>query len=129
MVLRGDSVTALTWAITERPRGTIVTKAAMMWSLLCVATDINVSEVTHIAGADNGKCDSLSRRGGAARESVAQEAADMGLTSARVLSLDLEKGVMDILKLCDPSVELVTEQARVYILLDTSKRSDTGFHQ
>ena len=33
LALRGDSVTALTWAITERPRGTIVTNAAMIWTL------------------------------------------------------------------------------------------------
>ena len=57
LALRGNSVTALTWAITERPRGSIVTIAAMIWSLLCVATDVNVSDVTHIAGTENSKCD------------------------------------------------------------------------
>lgn len=30
LALWGDSVTALTWAITERPRGSIVTNAAMI---------------------------------------------------------------------------------------------------
>jgi hypothetical protein len=40
IALRGDSVTALTWAITERPRGTIVTNAAMIWTLLAVAADV-----------------------------------------------------------------------------------------
>lgn len=110
LALRGDSVTALTWAITERPRGVIVTKAAMMWSLLCVATDVNVSEVTHIAGTENEKCDRLSRRGTAANVSVAREAYDMGLSSARVISFEKEESVMRILQLCDPRIELATEQ-------------------
>ena len=34
IALREDSITALTWAITERPRGSI----SMVWTLLCVAT-------------------------------------------------------------------------------------------
>jgi hypothetical protein len=33
--LRGDSVTALTWSITERVRGILVTNASMVWTLLC----------------------------------------------------------------------------------------------
>jgi hypothetical protein len=67
LALRGDSVTALTWAITERPRGLIVTNAAMVWTLLCIAADINVKEVTHISGEENDKCDRLSRRGATRR--------------------------------------------------------------
>jgi hypothetical protein len=63
LALRGDSVTTLTWVITERPRGVIVTNAAMLRTLLCIAADINVKEVTHISGEDNDKCDHLSRRG------------------------------------------------------------------
>jgi hypothetical protein len=41
LVLRGGSVTALTWAISERPRG----KTSIVWTLLCVATNINVREI------------------------------------------------------------------------------------
>jgi hypothetical protein len=39
LALRGDSVTAFTWAIAERPRGEIVTNASIVWTLLCVATN------------------------------------------------------------------------------------------
>ena len=42
LALRGDSVTALTWVITERPRGVIVTNAAVVSTLLSIAADINV---------------------------------------------------------------------------------------
>jgi hypothetical protein len=42
LALRGDSVTALTWSITQRVGGAIVTNASMVWTLLCVAADINI---------------------------------------------------------------------------------------
>ena len=50
LVLRGDSVTALTWSITERVRGSIATNASMVWTLLCVAADIDVAQIIHIPG-------------------------------------------------------------------------------
>jgi hypothetical protein len=50
IALRGDSPTALTWAMTERPRGVRVTNASMVWTLLCIAADVDVKEVTDIAG-------------------------------------------------------------------------------
>jgi hypothetical protein len=53
LALRGDSVTTLTWASTERPRGAIVTNAAMVWTLLCVAADVHVRDATHIPGEEN----------------------------------------------------------------------------
>lgn len=34
IALRGDSVGALTWTMTERPRGVSVTNKSMMWTLL-----------------------------------------------------------------------------------------------
>jgi hypothetical protein len=40
-----------------------VINAAMVWALLCIAADIDIKEITHIAGEDNEKCDRLSRRG------------------------------------------------------------------
>jgi hypothetical protein len=80
VALRGDSVTALTWAITERPRGVKITNAAMVWTLLCIAADVNVKEVTHIAGTANLNCDRLSRRKFDAVLSVADEASEMGVT-------------------------------------------------
>jgi hypothetical protein len=63
LALRGDSVTALTWAISERPRGKIVTNASIVWTLLFVATIIDVREITHIPGDENEMCERLSCRG------------------------------------------------------------------
>jgi hypothetical protein len=121
LALRGDSVTALTWAITERPRGVIVTNAAMVWTLLCIAADINVKEVTHISGEDNDKCDRLSRRGAESNMSISEEAAEMGMPGVRVVDLSGDETVMGIIGLCDPRRELGSEQQ--FIDFWTSARS------
>jgi hypothetical protein len=107
VALRGDSVTALTWAITERPRGVKITNAAMVWTLLCIAADVNVKEVTHIAVTANLNCDRLSRRKFDAVLSVADEASEMGVTGGgAVVEVN---GDENILRLCDPRAELRTE--------------------
>jgi hypothetical protein len=87
VALRGDSVTAHTWAITERPRGLRVTNASMVLTLLCIAADVNVKEITHIAGEDNERCDRLSRRGSNPTMSVSEEAEDMGINGAAVVEI------------------------------------------
>ena len=110
LALRGDSMTALTWAITERPRGSIVCNASMVWTLLCVATDINVTEMTHIAGKDNSNCDRLSRREkDEPNTPVEQMANEMGIGTTTVLQLDSQETVMDILSMCDPRILLTSE--------------------
>ena len=109
VALRGDSVTALTWAITERPRGVRVTNASMVWTLLCIAADVNVKEITHIPGEDNERCDRLSRRGANPTMSVSEEAEDMGISGAVVVEMNLDQSIMDIIALCDPRAELSTE--------------------
>lgn len=110
LALRGDSVTALTWSITERPRGTIVTNASMVWTLLCVATEIDVREVIHIPGEENINCDRLSRRGsGEQGQSVGEAATEMGFSGAVVVDMNELESVMDILRLCDPRTVLESE--------------------
>ena len=110
MALRGDSVTALTWAITERPRGERVTKAAMVFSLLCIATGVDVKEVVHIPGTENKNCDRLSRRGRAPAMSILEEAEAMGVRGVNVVEIDGDKDIIAILKLCDPRCELHSEE-------------------
>jgi hypothetical protein len=115
IALRGDSITALTWAITERPRGSIVSNASMVWTLLCVATDLDVNEVTHIAGKDNSNCDRLSRREqDEPNISVEQMAEDMGIGGTRVVELGSQNVVMNILRMCDPKILLTTESEFIF---------------
>ena len=102
LILRGDSITALQWAITERTRGSIVTRAAIVWTVLCIAADVHVTEITHIAGADNKSCDQLSRRCATTEKSVGDEAKDLGLENVKVLAFDSDSTVFDLIKLCDP---------------------------
>ena len=110
LALRGDSVTALTWAITERPRGSIVSNASMVWTLLCVATDIDVTEMIHIAGKDNSNCDRLSRRQKYEPDTpIEQMAEEMGIGGTTVMEFDSQEAVMGILRMCDPRVVLASE--------------------
>ena len=109
LALRGDSVTALTWAITERPRGTIVTNAAMVWTLLCVSTDVDVREVEQIAGEGNENCGRLSRRGTRPRQSLEEEVADMAIGEPEIIEIIDIPGVKTMLELCDPRREFKSE--------------------
>ncbi len=99
-------MTALTWAITERPRGSIVTNAAMVWTLLCVAADVDVRSITHIPGVDNEKCDQLSRRGQTPSNTVREHAVSLGLSGASEVELGLDGNVMALLKLCSPQIPI-----------------------
>jgi hypothetical protein len=109
LALRGDSVTALTWAFTESPRGAIVTNAAMIWTLLCVAADVHIRETTHIPGEENDRCDQLSRRGPNPTQSVDAHATAMGLPGVPDLQLQRDANVMALLTLCDPAIEIDTD--------------------
>jgi hypothetical protein len=81
----------------------------MVWTLLCIAADINVREVTHIPGEENERCDRLSRRGLNPLISVVEEAADMGITGARVIEMNEDEAIRGIIELCDPRITLKSE--------------------
>ena len=59
--IRGDSISALTWAQKERTRGSQVSNAAMVYTLVCVSYGIEAKVATHISGEANFRCDQLSR--------------------------------------------------------------------
>ena len=124
LALRGDSVTALTWAITERPRGYIVTNASMVWTLLCVAADVDVNEITHISGDDNHRCDRLSRLKESGR-SAEQEAVRISLTGVRVLEVQEDRHLMTLLGLCDPRKTLMSEEEFIEFWRSTREAIDT----
>lgn len=128
IALRGDSVTALTWTMTERPRGVRVTNASMIWTLLCIAADVDVKEVTHIAGEDNGRCDRLSRRWDVGKTpvvSVSAEAEDIGLGRIEVVEMDLDPSVTGIVELCDPRRELSSENQFIEFWMRARSAIDT----
>jgi hypothetical protein len=104
LALRGDSVTALTWAISGRPRGKIVTNASIVWTLLCVATIIGVREITY-----QERCDRLSRRGAAPDMSVREEAREMGIDGGVVIEVNGDVKIMGLLRLRDPRRKLESD--------------------
>lgn len=109
LALRGDSVSALTWAITERSRGSIVTNAAMVWTLFCIAADVDVREATHIPGVENDDCDQLSRRGPAPINTVEEHAKNLGIMGAAVVEAQSDSDIMTILRLCNPHVNIQSD--------------------
>lgn len=125
VALRGDSISALTWAVTERTRGAIVTRAAMIWTLLCVAADVHVREVIHLPGVENKICDSLSRRGDVHAQSVAEHAEAMGLSGTRVIDVQGDGDVMALLELCRPASGLESDEQFVAFWLSARSTVDT----
>ena len=61
--LRGDSMTALTWASTGRFKGELVCNAAAVFVLQNVYRKVAVNEIVHLAAENNWRADYLSRGG------------------------------------------------------------------
>ena len=87
-----------------------MTKAAMVFSLLCIAAGVDVKEITHIAGTENKNCDRLSRRGRAPSMSILEEAEAIGVRGVGVVEIGGDEDIMNLLKLCDPRCELHSEE-------------------
>lgn len=109
LTLRGDSITALTWAFTERTRGPTANNAAIVWTLLCIAADVHIADTTHLAGKLNVTCDLLSRRSAVDAPVSQQEATDLGLSGAAILDLGNDPAVKALISLCDPKRILETD--------------------
>jgi hypothetical protein len=95
---------------------------------LCIAADVDVKEVTHIAGEDNKQCDRSSRRwdiGKVPTMTVAEEAEDMGLRGVDVLEMDVDSGVRGVVELCDPRTELSTENQFISFWMRARSAIDT----
>jgi hypothetical protein len=107
--VRGDSVAALTWAETERPRGQLVTNAAMVFTLTCICFNLDVKKGVHISGEDNWRCDRLSRLGESKTE-ISEALEAMGLSEVGVIDLQGSKQVEVLLACCDPARDLGGEE-------------------
>ena len=97
VILRGDSITALRWGETQRFRGESAESAAALFALVLSHYCIQVTEVIHVAGVDNTRCDTLSRiegKEGLRVEDVLGEGMDWGFGGDEV--------VREVLRLCNP---------------------------
>jgi hypothetical protein len=95
--LVGDNKTSLKWGKTERFKGVLSRCASIVYVLLCIKYDFQVVESVHIAGADNGLHDRLSR-------GVYPE--DMGYRPQETLELESDSCVVGLLNLCDPNIQI-----------------------
>ena len=108
--VRGDSVAALTWAETERPRGELVTNASIVFTLLVIHFGLDVKKSVHISGEDNWRCDRLSRLSESGL-GVAQSLAGMGLGDTVIIELQQRCQVQKLLASCDPGICLDGDDA------------------
>ena len=105
--LRGDSVSALTWAEEERYTGSNVSNSSIIYTLMLLTWSGNVSSTEHIDGlVRNKRCDYLSRHPHIAQLSD-PEVGCPGVTQV-VWNGD---PIMDrILRLCDPRTDSKSEE-------------------
>ena len=101
--LRGDSMTALTWAATEKFKGNLVSNAASVFILQGIITGVSVGRVTHLSAENNWRTDFLSR-GGSIEDLLLK---DPALEKPKKLIINKQK---EILALCNPRREIVDEK-------------------
>ena len=101
--LRGDSITALTWASSEKFRGDLVSNAASVFILQGILTGVTVGGVTHLSAENNWRTDFLSR-GGSMEQLLIK---DPTLQKPKELNLIKQK---EILALCNPKREIIDEK-------------------
>ena len=109
--LRGDSVTALTWAMKGNFKSNNALNTATVYTLLCAAHGITVVESIHISHDDNWRTDILSRRipSSSWNETLSElEGRDSRMRDLAEISLD----VRELLLLCDP--RLIFESDEVF---------------
>ena len=106
--LRGDSVTALSWAKSNVPKGQRSMNSATIFTMFCIALSVDVKVTCHISGEDNYKCDKLSRL----KESgntVASVMSDIGLQGVETLDLESDPAVKTLVHCCDPNTTFTCE--------------------
>jgi hypothetical protein len=101
--LRGDSITALTWAGKRSVRSTLASNASVFYSLQCLASEIDIARITHLSSQMNWRADMLSR--GSSLSELAQLDCSVSLSSLRTVNLKAK----EVLALCDPSLDPVSD--------------------
>lgn len=100
--LRGDSVSALTWASKGQFRGDIITNSSILHTLILIVTGIEIvgDPILHIRGEDNWRCDGLSR---------GKSMLDIGMNHVKFFDLNSDPLSMELLSLCDPATPIEIE--------------------
>jgi hypothetical protein len=105
--LRGDSVSALTWAENERYTGSNVSNASIIYTLMLLSWSVTVSSTEHIDGAiSNKRCDYLSRNPHTAHLSDPE----VGCAGATQVNWSNDTVMNRLLRLCDPRADSKSEE-------------------
>ena len=106
---RGDSLTALSWAKKEKSKGTLVSNAAIVFSLLCLRFGLNVQDTTHISGDQNWRCDTLSRL---AQEklTISEALEKIDRTKTRIIDMNSSEFTSVLLRSCNPKMMLEKDE-------------------
>ena len=106
--IRGDSISALIWAHKERTRGSQISNAAMVYTLVCVSYGVEAKVATHISGEANFRCDQLSRVSESGR-TVDEVLAGLGSRGVPDLKLGEDSRVLQLIESCRSCEPFINE--------------------
>ena len=109
ILLRGDSVSALSWARKGTVRSAHASRASALWAQYASLHQIEVVDVAHLAHEVNTRTDILSRQGSWAQVIIEDRLRYGGTLPHKVPQLDLQSS--HILALVDPSLPLDSDAA------------------
>ena len=90
----GDNRTSLKWGSTERFKGKLCLRSALVFVLVSIAFDFWVTEDVYVPGIENVITDALSR---------GKKIRELGFRQEDSLSWEDDQALMKLLVLCDPS--------------------------
>lgn len=96
LALKGDSTTALAWGTSGHFSGDLVTRTAVVLTVLSVQFDYTIVDAQHIPGVENIVCDALSRD--------TTTPAELGYSPSETISNLPGSPSMELLHLCDPTL-------------------------
>jgi hypothetical protein len=105
IVLRGDSVSALTWAVGRRFRSGLASNAASVFTQIAAAGQLDAVG-KHLCAGDNGRTDLLSRRDHWGERGSVREILDGWggeYAAAPVIDLEGDPRIVELLRLCEPT--------------------------
>ena len=105
VLLKGDSVTALTWAEDGRFKSDNVTNAATVFTMVCATKGFHVVGTELVTSADNWMCDGLSRREPSEPWGQLMERTFKNHSDCRIPQEITLDGMEEVLNLCDPRLE------------------------
>jgi hypothetical protein len=102
--LRGDSVTALTWAWEQRFRSDLINNASVVFILLLTMTGTEIVGHEHIPAEENWRCDGLSR------PKLGKTLVELGICEVPFFDLNTDANVCEIVQLCNPTLLVDSEE-------------------